>query len=191
MSLNDKKRWNARYSQQSNWRNHPPKNILIEYSHLIPKNSIVLDAAAGLGGNGRYLSEKGHTVISLDISVVGILKSKQMNIASNLNFIGAVYDLSNPWMPKNYFDAILNFSFLERKCFSAYKKALKPNGLLFFQTFLKNPKDSEEKIHYLEKGELLKEFQDFRIIFHNIRKITSGIKHSNRQVEQLVAQKII
>ena len=49
----------------------------------------------------------------------------------------AVLDLMDPWLPAAHFDVILNFYFLSRPLWETYRKALKPGGLLFFETYLR------------------------------------------------------
>jgi len=104
---------------------------------------------------------------------------------SGMPVYAAVYDLSLPWFPDTYFDVILNFRFLERATFPVYRRALKAGGLIFFETFVKADQNISNPHYYLEPGELLKAFHDFKILHwqEDVRQDTT------RAVAQLIAQK--
>jgi SAM-dependent methyltransferase len=101
-------------------------------------------------------------------------------------------DLTDPWLPREYFDVILNFYYLSRPLWNTYHEALKPGGLLFFETFLceadMNPS------HYLDSLELKKAFDDWEIIHYaEVQRASHLPDHSSkkRRVAQLVARKPI
>ena len=75
----------------------------------------------------------------------------------------AVYDLAHPYFPPNSFDVIVNFRFLERSTFAAYRQALKPGGWLIFETFLQMDKRVAHPDYYLQPGELQDAFANFEI----------------------------
>jgi SAM-dependent methyltransferase len=189
-TLNPKIIWNKKYKLEKYGSGEfLPSNLLVEHSHLIPKNSLILDIASGEGRHGRYLSNKGLTVLSIDISIVGMNHAKNKSKIGNLEFNGAVIDLHNPFLPENYFDVILNFCFLERNCFDIYKKSLKPNGIIFFETFVKRKDKKEINNHYLEIGELREEFLGFNILHNKVIEGVKGKGNSRRNIEQLIAMK--
>lgn len=50
MSRGDAQRWNARYARDGEaWLRHLPKQLLLDYIHLLPPQGRVLDAASGVG----------------------------------------------------------------------------------------------------------------------------------------------
>lgn len=190
MGLSDAYMWNIRYAKEKNiWNSYLPKQLLLDYEHLLPLGGLALDAACGLGGTGRYLSQKGLKVVSLDISSVGIRLAQKKYLETGLPFIGAIFDLSNPWLPGNHFDVILNFCFLERRVFKEYRKALKPGGLIFFETFVSAQGDRGHSEHYLDQGELFDAFEGFEIIHSNQIPSNSCKGRSKRKRDQLIARK--
>ena len=190
MSLAAAQLWNTRYSQEKQvWLARPPKQLLLDYEALLSASGRVLDAAAGVGASGKYLAKKRLTVFSLDISIEGLKLAQRDYQNEDVEFIGAVMDLSIANLPQNYFDVILNFCFLERATFEIYRKSLKSDGLIFFETFVKDSSDIVYPDHYLEPGELLSKFSDFEIIHYDQvnRKTKNGVY--DRKVVQLVARK--
>jgi len=163
--------------------------LLLDYAHLLPSSGLALDAAAGVGTSSLFLAEKGLHVIALDISLVALRLAKQRAGSGSLPLEAVVYNLSNPWFPAETFDVILNFHFLERATFPIYRQALKPGGLLFFETFQKAEQDLLIPAYYLEPGELLAAFQDFEIIYWGENVLPATETHPPRAMAQLVARK--
>ncbi|MCP4429281.1 MAG: class I SAM-dependent methyltransferase [Chloroflexi bacterium] len=185
----DAKRWNARYANEGEkWQTRSPRPLLLEYVHLLPLTGLALDAAAGVALHGLFLAERGLHVIALDISEVGLGLALRSAKERGVWLETAVYDLSRPWLPADTFDVIVNFRFLERAAFPVYRHALKPGGLLFFETFLKIGTEPDYPDHYLNPGELRDAFAEWEIVHSAVVK---GGCRSGRQVvaEQLVAYK--
>jgi SAM-dependent methyltransferase len=76
----------------------------------------------------------------------------------------AVMDLMNPWFPPAHFDVILNLYFLSRPLWKHYREALKPGGLLFFETYLSEK--GNDPARYLQTQELRQAFTDWEIIHY-------------------------
>jgi len=186
----DAARWDGRYLDSSRpWLPREPRQLLVDYAHLLPESGLALDAACGVGANGHFLSQRGLRVIALDISQVALRMAVQWGREHACPLDAAVYDLSAPWLPTDRFDVILNFHFLERECIPVFRKALKPGGLIYFETFLSPESDPESHIRYLEPGELRLIFQDYEII-HYAENLLAD-KQNCREVgmAQLVAHK--
>lgn len=192
MTNPDALRWNQRYaSAADSWLLQPPNDLLRVFQHLLSFEGYALDAAAGVAANGLYLAERGLHVIALDISEHALRLARRRAQAQGVKIDAAVYDLSRPWLPEEFFDVIVNFRFLERALFPTYRAALKTGGLLFFEAFSKpcpQPPVARPE-HYLEEGELLAEFGDWDII-HAKTILRSGRDSSrDRVVQQLVVRK--
>ncbi|RMG91486.1 MAG: class I SAM-dependent methyltransferase [Chloroflexi bacterium] len=161
----DAKRWNRRYAEEGEaWLQDAPRPLLLHYAHLLPRQGLALDAAAGVGRQGLFLAERGLQVIALDISEVGLRLAQAAAKARGVRLETAVYDLSHLWLPPHTFDVILNFRFLERHTFAIYRQSLKPGGLLFFETFVRSPRQTDTPHYYLQPGELRAAFADWEII---------------------------
>lgn len=186
----DAKRWNKRYRAGSKeWLSHPPKKLLQDFAHLLPQDGLALDVAAGVGTNSIYLAEKGLTPICLDISFVGSQIAKERFTEGELDLNAAVCDLKGLWLPENYFEVIINFCFLERSTFPVLLRALKPCGLLFFESYLKGSSHASHPECYLENGELQEAFSLLQILHSGQIERKSKGHTSGRKLEQLVARK--
>lgn len=185
----DAVRWNGRYQTEGHYRQQgQPSQLLQKYAHLLPQGSVALDAAAGVGLNSLFLAQRGVQVVALDISEVGLRLLRQQAAELNVGVETAVFDLSHPHFPPNCVDTILNFRFLERAAFAAYRQALRPGGLLFFETFV-HVGDGDTPPYFLAPGELLRAFADFELIHWQETAVRGHRSGRMRPVAQLVARK--
>lgn len=190
MAVSDASRWDERYANEGDeWRNRMPRQLLLDYAYLLPSSGFGLDAASGTAVNGLFLAARGLHVLALDISIVALRIAKQAAQERGLWLDTAVFDLTNPWLPANKFDVILNFRFLERGTFPVYQRALKPGGLLFFETFVKAGKSVVYPHHYLEPGELSSAFTSFEQLHHAMIEVEGSHSKEVRVTEQLIARK--
>ena len=186
----DAHRWNERYTEDGrNWLENQPRQLLLDYLPVLPKNGLALDAAAGVGTHSLLLAKHGLHVIALDISSVGLRLAKERSEQAGLMLDTAVYDLSHPHFPANSFDVILNFRFLERATFPAYRHALKPGGWLIFETFVQTDTAVSPHNYFLKPGELHHAFADFEIIHYAETAVRGSRSHQMKPVAQLVARK--
>ena len=185
----DALKWNGRYQTDGPYRQQGhPSRMLQAFVHLLPDNGVVLDAAAGVGVNSLFVARQGISVVALDISEVGLRLLRQQAAELGVGVETAVFDLTQPYFPANCVDAILNFRFLERAAFAAYRQALRPGGLLFFETFV-HTGEEESPAYFLEPGELHHAFADFDLI-HSAETTIPGHRSGRmRHVAQLVARK--
>lgn len=197
MSHPDALIWDDRYSNNIRWQNlRSPRNLVISYQHLIPRSGLVLDAACGSTPTGLHLARQGWQVIALDVSnaALRIAQSEVQKEALPISF--ALMDLTNPWLPSNRFDVVLNFYYLSRPLLSTYRKSIRRGGLLFFETFLRDDSFSSEVDgnlhHYLEPHELKTSFADWNIIhYEETQRVSRSTERRNRsrRIAQLVARK--
>ena len=165
MSHPDALRWDDRYSHEADrYSLRGPRHLVTSHLDLLPRGGLILDAACGTTSTGRYLAARGWRVIALDVSIAALrlARIKVRNEAFPVSF--AVMDLSDPWLPDAYFDVILNFYYLSRPLWSTYLRSLKPDGLLFFETFLRET--GTNSAHYLDTQELRLAFKDWEIIHY-------------------------
>lgn len=190
MSRRDAARWNERYDSEGNsWLRRSPRNLLLNNDHLLPKSGIALDAAAGVATNGLYLARQGLHVIAMDISESGLRLAIQRANAIKARLEAVVVDLSQPCLPASYFDVILNFYYLERATIPVYRRALKPAGLLFFETFVRSHDAAPYSTHYLEPGELLSAFGAWEILHWEQSQRKRELGRPPRLTEKLIVRK--
>jgi SAM-dependent methyltransferase len=164
MTSQDSERWDRRYRESGEFSvQAEPRSFLIECEGYLPQFGLVLDAACGLGNNAAFLLERGYQVIGIDLSAVGLKHAIQ-----RLPRLMAVRgDLSYMDFPDSVFDLIINFYFLERRLYQAYKRWLKPGGLLIFETLTHEMLAIKPELnpHFLLKqGELQQAFFDWDIL---------------------------
>ncbi len=186
MTHPDAARWNDRYQQDhERWLRRAPSRLLVRYRHLLPSRGLALDAAAGVAPNGLYLAERGLRVIALDISEIGLRLGMARAAKRSLPLWGAVCDLERMRLPANSFAVIANILFMARPALQAYRTALQPGGLLFFEAFV--AADASDAGPYeLLPGELRALFGDYDVL-HSMVEAAEG--RPGKFAEQLVARK--
>jgi tellurite methyltransferase len=194
MSHPDAHLWNARYlADKDYWIRRQIYPLVRSFADQLPKGGLALDVAAGAASVGIFLAGRGMRVIAMDVSEAGLRLAQQRARELSLPLALAVMDLNDPSLPPSRFDVILNFYFLSRPLFACYRRALKPGGWLFFETFVQEDEDRRgNPDHYLEPRELYNAFQDWEIL-HDAE---TWCKHeggtlASRKVAQLVARKPI
>jgi len=131
MDLRDK--WNSRYKASA----AAPKaaRVLLENRHLLPVNGHALDVACGLGGNAIELARHGLQVDAFDLSDIAIAGLQERASQNNVSIHTLVCDIEQtPLAPQKY-DVIVVSYFLSRPLFPSLMAALKPGGLMYYQTF--------------------------------------------------------
>ena len=184
----DALRWNERYSRETGrFALRAPRRLITSHLALLPPGGLILDAACGVTATGRYLAARGWPVIALDVSLAALRLARQkvQKDAAPISF--AVMDLVDPWLPPLHFDVILNFYFLSHPLILTYRQALKPGGLLFFETYLRGPHTSSN--HFLESQELWRYFEDWKIL-HYLEVKRRVRAHSGYQEMRWTAQLI-
>lgn len=179
--------------------------LLEKHQHAIQalqadEQTPVLDLACGHGRNGLYLIENDINVtfadinceclkdIELSLSQYGETKQKLAN-CWNIDFEKAK---TTPLKGK-CFSAIMVFRYLHRPLFDQIKKAIKPGGLIIYETFTQQqaefgrPKNPD---FLLKSGELVDIFSDWEILhqFEGIVPIAST-ENNKQAIAQIVAIK--
>jgi len=164
----DQARWDERYRNTKNIGK--PAGVLEHYQHLLPKQGAALDLACGLGGNALLLAQHGLDAYAWDISPVGIQTLAEQALHSSLFIQTEVRDISSEPPEPESFDATVVSYFLERDLFPALINSLRPNGMLFYQTFTqKHYSDSGpgSPDYRLQSNELLKHVKGLQVIAYH------------------------
>ncbi len=175
-----------------------PAKFLLENVQRIPHGHI-LDLACGTGRNTIFLATQGYhvTAIDRDQEALDVLKEK-----ANAHHLRQVstrsVDLESgsqhfPELSPNSYDAIIVFLYLYRPIFSSLRSALKPGGLLVYETFLidnhiqhNHPRRKE---FCLQHNELLQLVSGMRVLhYHEGEQSNSHEPHST-YTAKLIAQK--
>ncbi len=156
--------WNQRYQIET--RIPAPCPVITAYTHLLPTRGTALDLACGLGANAILLARCGLETYAWDYAETAIQQLEINARTQHVQIHTEVRDvIVSPPLP-NTFDVIVVCHFLERGLVPILIQALKPNGLLFYQTFTRTfiseggPKNPEFR---LAENELLRLFTDLQI----------------------------
>lgn len=155
MALEDKERWDEKY--QNNKIPDEPIKLITDYAALAPGKQ-ALDIACGMGRHSKYLASLGFEVDALDISSVAL---EQLNDIPHIH--AKEVDFDTYTLPKEKYDLIVCTYYLERKLFPQMIEALKPNGIILFETFLHHPDNERAPSNpafMLKEGELEATFDE-------------------------------
>jgi tellurite methyltransferase len=182
----DQNKWDLRYSQEAE-RIPEPDEFLVSHSSLL-NSGTALDLACGLGADSIFLSERGYTVHSVDISAQAIFRLKQEVRSRGLSIYPLVADLDYFPLPEGFYDLIMVFYFFARGRMQDISSALRPGGLIFYATFNQrhisvNP--TFNPAYLIPPDGLVEYFPDFDII---VSQTAAGEKQN---VSQLLARKIV
>ncbi|MGO4956522.1 class I SAM-dependent methyltransferase [Luteococcus sp. Sow4_B9] len=89
--------WDARYSHPNNYYGYRPNDFLVTAEVMLRRESRLLVLGDGEGRNGVWLAQKGHHVTTVDLSVVGVNKAKDLAIERNVSVDAHVGDLAT-WL---------------------------------------------------------------------------------------------
>jgi tellurite methyltransferase len=170
MAEQDRARWDERY-KIGDWADiDEPAEIIEDAEAWLDPPGLVLDLACGAGRNALYLARRGFTVIAVDISWEGLRRLSLRARDERLAVHPVHADLEHFELPVEKFDVIINTRFLLRSLFPAVRRALKPGGLLLFETFNTDEIDvlggDIRREYALEKGELREAFADLEILLY-------------------------
>ncbi|KRT54732.1 class I SAM-dependent methyltransferase [endosymbiont of Ridgeia piscesae] len=166
--------------------------VLSENLHLLPATGDALELACGLGGNALALARAGLRVTAWDLSPVAI---KQLNTAADaegLSLSAQVRDIESEALAPASYDVIVASYFLDRSLIPGWIEALRPGGLIFFQTFSQTRLTSRgpnDPAFRLADNELLSLFSSLRLRFYREEGELGDVTKGSRDLAMLVGQK--
>jgi dihydroneopterin aldolase len=187
----------TRLAQQVLRADPPPAQFLVQQLHRLPKGK-VLDVASGSGRHALFLASLGYQVEAVDRDEQALAQLSAGARVRRLAGIGSrLLDLEPPPQELNLgheaYDAILVFFYLNRPLFPYLIDALKPGGVLLYETFTvdnhvqhRHPKRRE---FCLAHSELLSLIAGLRILHYDegLHEGTNGL--DSAYTAQLTAQK--
>jgi len=141
----------------------PPSPWIAAWSKLIAPGSRVLDLACGGGRHTLLLAQQGHDIVAVDRDVSALSAwrhASQWRACIELQ----CHDLeSQPWpFAAAAFGAIVVTNYLHRPLFAPLLAALKPGGILLYETFARGNERFGKPSNpdfLLQPGELLQRVQ--------------------------------
>lgn len=175
-----------------------PAIFLLQQQHRLPKGH-VLDIACGAGRNALYLASQGYSVHGIDRDTGALTALAASAERHNLPHVTtSQVDLEvDPRRPPDFsdeaYDSILVFYYLYRPLFPAILRALKPGGVLMYETFLidnhlrrQHPRRRE---FCLGHNELLALTKGLRVLHYAEGEHQGGLPGDSAFTTRLIAQK--
>jgi len=181
-------KWQQRYS--NGVATEPaPCGVLSENAFLLPRHGGALDLACGWGGNALFLARHGLDTEGWDYAPAAIERLNMMAHAQELRLKGVLRDVEEfPPEPQS-FDVITVSYFLDRAIVPNLIEALRPGGLIFYETFLRDAVSDEgpgNSAFRLADNELLQMFSGLRVISYtehgSIGEVSAGVRNVARLV---------
>lgn len=183
--------WNNRYRESQGVSE--VARVLQENRHLLPTQGRALDVACGLGANARLLAGHGLETLGWDFSQVAIERFAALAANTGLPVRGEVRDVVEFPPTEESFDVIVVSHFLERSLAPNLQGALRPGGILFFQTFTRTKVDDTGPSNpefRLDDNELLRLFAGLRILVYREEGRAGNVRLGFRNEAMLVGQKV-
>ena len=191
--MNDKtkEKWDKNYDSCSS--DYPSTaEVLRQNQHLLPTQGTALDLACGRGANAIFLAENGLTVSAWDISASALEHLSSEAIKKDLEIELEARNIFQRPPEPNSFDVITVSHFLERELIDNIRAAIKKDGLIFYQTFIKDKVSStgpSNPDYLLDNNELLNFFKDWKVIFYREEGLLGNIDSEFRNLAMIIAQK--
>lgn len=183
--------WNARFAETA--REPQAAHVLCENQHLLPATGRALDLACGLGGNALLLAARGFDTWAWDIADVAVARVQAAAQQRGVALHAEVRDVVACPPGAESFDVVVVSRFLDRDLAPALMEALRPAGLLFYQTFTQvavgDARGPMNPAYRLAPQELLRLFHPLRILVYREEGSVGDTTRGWRNEALLVAQK--
>jgi len=117
--------------------NGEPSEWLVTQAALLPRSGIALDVACGRGRNAFWLASRGLSVHAIDRDEAAVSQVRAAASVGGLTIDAVVQDLEviEPDLGQARYDVIVAVHYLHRPLFPHLIAALRPRGLLVYETF--------------------------------------------------------
>jgi len=171
----------------------PPAQVLEDNEYLLPETGTALDLACGLGANAIFLARRGLNVTALDRSRVAIDKLGRYAGAHRLPIEARRQNVDSLSLPEAIYDVVVISRFLDRTLSDAIIAALKPEGLLFYQTYTREKQmgqGPDRPEFLLGVNELLAMFSSLRVVYYRENGFIGDCRLGLRNEARFIGQKI-
>ena len=177
-SKDQRARWDIKYEQGLPSLTEPDPFFISAYERFVtpslPKPTVALDLAGGLGRHALWLASRSWQVTVVDVSNVAIGKLRQAALELNVNVDLFAGDAAEYKLEPSQFDLIVLFYHLDRGLFPRIVSGLKPGGLLICKMSLRW--DSVERLttantNPLHRNELPSLVPELDVLHHQERPV--------------------
>ena len=183
-------KWDAVYSNKE----HSPTAslVLTQNQHLLPREGTALDLACGQGGNAVLLAKAGLDVSAWDVSPLVIKQLRGFADIINITINAQIRDVVESPPEPNSLDVLVVSFFLDRSLCKPLLAALRPGGLLFYQTYCQQkveqlgPRNAD---FLLADNELLSLFSTMKVRVYREESLLGDHQQGWRNQALLVAEK--
>ena len=185
--------WDERYRTEEAVPERGPAPFLVEHRDLLPRRrrGRALDVAMGTGRNALYLASLGYEVTGIDVSGVAVERCRSEAARRAVHVDAVQADLEAYELPPAAYDIVIDFYYLQRELTPALAAALRPGGVLVFESFTTEQRrfgwGPQQDEFLLRPGELRSLFPALEVLAYR-----EGVVESDRgkkAVAGLVARK--
>ena len=185
--------WDERYRNEDAVPERGPAAFLVEHHHLLPERGRGLDVAMGTGRNALYLASLGYEVTGIDVSGVAVERCREEAERRGLRIEAVRADLGSYRLPSEAYDVIIDFYYLQRELAPALVAALRPGGVLVFESFTTEQRrfgwGPQQEEFLLRPGELRTLFPGLEELVYREGLVESQSGRGTKAVAGLVARK--
>ena len=188
----DQEKWDQRYSSSTPQTAFTPALVLSQNLHLLPQTGVALDLACGTGANALQLASHGLSTQAWDFSAVALEELTKQAHRLQLNIVAELRDIVKHPPEVESFDVIVVSRFLDRSIIDRLKRALRPNGLIYYQTFIRDKDPSigpSNEQFLLAENELLSLFSDLKSIVYREEARIGKLEAGFRNEAMIIAQR--
>ncbi len=183
--------WDERYRREEAVPERGPAAFLVEYRRLLPPQGSALDVAMGTGRNALYLASLGYEVTGIDVSGVAVARCREEAVRLGLRVEAVQADLESYELPQEAYDVVIDFYYLQRDLAPQLEAALRPGGVLVFESFTTEQRrfgwGPQREEHLLRPGELRSLFPGLEVLAYDEGLVES--ERGTKAVAGLVARK--
>jgi len=192
MDIESQNKWNNIYAGAI-IGSQEVSRVLAENEHLLPKEGRALEIACGTASDSIFLAQHGLQTDAWDISDAVVAKINSYAVENKLSLSAEVRDINVQPPHDDSYDVIVLAHFLERKIVPALINSLKPGGLIFYQTFVKDVTPSysgpSNPAFRLEMNELLQLFPGMQLVVYREEALIGDVSKGFRNEAMMIARK--
>jgi SAM-dependent methyltransferase len=171
--------WDERYRKEETAPERGPAAFLVEHRRLLPPGGGALDVAMGTGRNALYLASLGYEVTGIDVSGVAVERCREEAVRLGLRVEAVQADLESYELAHVAYDIVIDFYYLQRELAPHLMAALRPGGVLVFESFTMKQRrfgwGPQQEEFLLRPGELRSLFPGLEVLAYR-----EGLAESER-----------